>query len=232
MMNALYKLDDFLMVQRARLKNYLHYKRGARRKFIYELHHLFLSRRQEFGVHQFYQNYPPLGIRGERDSLNRQAVYGLGEILRPDMEVLDIGSNVGFFSILLADRVKHIHLLEYEPQLVEIARRVAEKEGKHNVTCICEDFKQFDSERKFDFIFSFAVHWWVGMPRGDYVNKVRSHLKDGGLMLFESHKLDSFGEVSDIEKTLREDGSLRIIRKGTTDDDFGGPRDFFLVAVA
>jgi 2-polyprenyl-3-methyl-5-hydroxy-6-metoxy-1,4-benzoquinol methylase len=230
-LKALYRLDDFLMVLRSRIKNYTEYRSGRRPEFNYNLFRLFLAKRQGFGVYQFYQSYPPLGIRGVRDTLNRQHVYGLDAILGPDMEVLDIGSNVGFFSIALADSVKHVDLLEYERELVDIAQLLADKEGKKNVTCICGDFKEFAPAKKYDLVFSFAIHWWVGMSRPDYLSKIRSHLKDGGLILIESHTLE-YGQISDIETTLRQDESLRILRKGTTDDQSGGLRDFFLVTPA
>lgn len=229
--SSLYRLDDFLMVLRSRVKNYIEFKAGNRSEFAYNIYNLFLRRRQGFGVFQFYQSYPPLGIRGARDTLNRQHVYGLEEILKPDMEVLDIGSNVGFFSIFLASKVKHVDLLEHERELVNIAQLLKEKEGRENVTCICGDFKEFEPKKTYDLIFSFAIHWWVGMPRADYLDKIKSHLKDGGLILIESHTLE-YGQISDIETTLQQDDSLRILRKGTTDDQSGGLRDFFLVTTA
>lgn len=228
-MKAVYRVDDHLMILRSRIKNYLAFKGGNRSEFVYNIYTRFFRRRQAFGVVQFYQSYPPLGIRGVRDTLNRRQIYGLDEILRPDMDVLDIGSNVGFFSMFLADEVRHVDLLEYEPDLVEIAQLVKNKEKRTNIECVRGDFKDFRPGKKYDLIFSFAIHWWVGMSRVEYVEKLKSHLKDdGGLILIESHTLE-YGQVSDIETTLREDGSLRIVRKGTTDDQLGGLRDFFLV---
>jgi cyclopropane fatty-acyl-phospholipid synthase-like methyltransferase len=231
LIRILYWIDERLMISRARFKNWVEYRTGRRTRFNYDIFKLFLRRRQGFGVHQFYQSYPALGIRGARDTLNRQHVYGLQDILKPDMDLLDIGSNVGFFSIALADRVKQVDLLEYEPELAEIASLLKDKEGKDNVTSICGDFKAFDPGKKYDLIFSFAIHWWVGLSLGEYLKRIRSHLKEQGLILIESHTL-TYGQVSDVETELASDSSLRVLRKGTTDDQSGGLRDFFLVTPA
>jgi SAM-dependent methyltransferase len=230
-LRALYRIDERVMIMRARLKNWVEYRTGRRSQFNYRICKLFFRRRQGFGVHQFYQSYPALGINGARGTLNRQRAYGLNEVLTPDMEVLDIGSNVGFFSIALADRVKHVDLLEFEPELTEIATLVAEKEGKDNVTCICGDFKEFAPDKKYDVIFSFAIHWWVGLSRPDYLQKIASHLKEDGLILIESHTL-RHGQISDIEAELKCNPSFHVMSKGTTDDQSGGLRDFFWVSRA
>jgi hypothetical protein len=42
----------------------------------------------------------------------------------------------------------------------------------------------------------------------------------------------TYGQVSDVETELASDSSLRVLRKGTTDDQSGGLRDFFLVTPA
>jgi len=228
LIKPLFKIDGLLMLIRARIKNYVRYKRGERKEDSYLLHKMFLSEKQRFGVVLFYQSYPPLNISGLRDTLSRYNHYGLDKILKKDMDVLDIGSNTGFFSIFIANKIRHIDLLEYNESLTKIASFLSKKEGKNNVKCICEDFKKFKPEKKYDLIFSFAVHGAIGIDLKEYLEKVKSYLKPNGMILIESHSL-KWDENSDIALAIKKDSSFEILKKGTIDDHLGAIRQFFLV---
>ena len=143
---------------------------------------------EQFGTRGlFYQSLPVWGIKGRRPTDLRIREYGLDSIVA-GKRVLDIGCNTGFLDIALTDKAKYITGIEYNQKLVDIANIVKDKMGLTNVTFAQGDFNKYVAPDKFDVIFSFAVHMWIGMDPDAYVEKLLGLLDEHGYIIFESQK--------------------------------------------
>ncbi|MDD2236227.1 MAG: class I SAM-dependent methyltransferase [Kiritimatiellae bacterium] len=155
-----------------------------------ELLRLLSSEQQQFGRGGFYQSFPQLGITGQRPTDKRMSTYEMKALLTPEMSVLDIGSNCGFFALTLAPLVHSITGVELNPRLVQIARKTKEYLGTANAEFIASPFEQWNAgERQWDVVLSFAVHLWVRMPFEMFAAKLLTLLKPGGILLLESHNI-------------------------------------------
>lgn len=145
----------------------------------------------DYGEGYFYQGYPPLLIRGLRDTEFRFRLYNLDSILNSDMSLLDIGCNTGFLSLMTAKRCAHVDAFDNNPFLIRIAERCRAFEGFRNVAFSCCSFDEFKTDSKYDVVLSLANHYTFDgnmRPRfRDYMEKIRKMMKDGGQLIFESH---------------------------------------------
>lgn len=111
------------------------------------------------------------------------------------MEILDIGANAGFLSIAVAQRVKHVDAVELNPYQVAIGSEVAKWLKVDNIIFHCCDFMQFESEKNYDVVMSYANHHTVDgnmVPElRRYFLKLHRMLKKRGLLLFETHCFDN-----------------------------------------
>jgi len=201
-------------------------KKGLITKIEHELRKEFLSKIQDFGTDDFYQSYPPLHIPGKRNSLCRYSIYGLDKKLSKNTEMLDIGGNIGFFSLFLSRFVKSIDIVEFNTDLTEIGGKLKKYEKIKNVSINNTDFKIFKSKKKYDIVMSLAIHKWVGMDFDLYLEKIHSHLKKGGLLLLESHII-YYNQGDKILDNLDKNKYFKILEKGRIDDHDGQIRDFY-----
>ncbi|MBQ9360924.1 MAG: methyltransferase domain-containing protein [Lachnospiraceae bacterium] len=168
-----------------------------------------------FGGDTFYQSFPRFGICGERSTEMRLKKYKLEQYLHSDYDVLDIGCNVGFLDLSIADKVKEITALEYDENLSAYSRYIAKLLNIENVNYISGDFNDYDSQgKKYDCIFSFAVHIWIGMSPDDYSNRICSMLNDRGILLFESQNISGDKMYNKFCQSFIDRG-LSIIEKGS-----------------
>lgn len=210
----------------ASLSNRRLYKKGYIPELEFRLRKEFLKETEHFGTDDFYQSYPPLKISGKRNTLCRYKMYGLSEKLNKEQRVLDIGGNIGFFSIFLSRFVKSVDIVEQNSNLTNIGKKLLEHENLDNIKIINEDFKKFTKKEKYDLVFSLAIHKWVGMDFQDYLNKIHSLLKKDGLLLIESHIIYC-NKGDEIEGLIRKNKLFEIIEKGAIDDHDGKYREFF-----
>ena len=159
-------------------------------------HQCYLQRhnwRHSYAADYPYQGMERLGVSGIKPSDERFARYDIAEYLRPSDKLLDIGSNNGLWALSLAASVGHVDALEFNPYLVAIANIAKEHIGTDNVSFIPGDFVDFDTEEKYDVLCSLANHCTIdgnlSMGFEQYVAKVFSLLKPGGILLFESHNV-------------------------------------------
>lgn len=146
----------------------------------------------DFGEHNlYYEGYERLDLKGLRNTENRLKLYDMKSHLHKEDAVLDIGCNCGFLDITIAPLVKSIDGIEYNEGLLKYARRLSRIVGVQNTTFIQGDFKEFNTEKKYDLILSFAVHKWIGLPEREYFIKLKSFLSDKGEILFETHELET-----------------------------------------
>lgn len=210
----------------AQVINKNQYRRGLISDIEFQLRKDFLKEVEQFGTNDFYQSYPPLKISGKRDTLCRFKVYGLGDKLNSGDDVLDIGGNIGFFSLYLSRYVKSVDLVEENSNLTEIGRRLADHENITNLKIINNDFKKYIPNKKYDLIMSLAIHKWVGLEFDEYLKKIHSFLKKKGKLLLESHIIYE-GKGDYTESLLKENQLFEILEKGAIDDHEGQYREFF-----
>ncbi|GGI20996.1 hypothetical protein GCM10008066_26800 [Oxalicibacterium faecigallinarum] len=149
---------------------------------------------QQFGRGDLYQAHETWGIKGQRPTLQRLYEYGLEKWLPAHANVLDIGCNIGMFGLALSEKIKSYYGFDHNQLLIDIARQMANVRGIDNCQFECESFRDFtlrNKENKFNVVFSFAVHVWIGMSIADYAKAVYALLKPGGILIWESNRLDT-----------------------------------------
>ena len=159
-------------------------------------HQCYLQRRnwrQSYAADYPYQGMERLGINGIKPTEERLTRYDIAEYLGATDRVLDIGSNNGFWALALAARVGHVDGLELNPYLVTIANLAKEYLEIDNASFVAGDFVDFETSEKFDVVCSLANHCTIdgnlSMDFEQYIAKVFSLLKPGGILLFESHNV-------------------------------------------
>jgi SAM-dependent methyltransferase len=140
-----------------------------------------------------YQGMERLGISGIKPAEERLARYDIAQHLGATDRVLDIGSNNGFWALVLATTVAHVDGLEFNPYLVAIANLAKEHLGAHNASFIPADFVDYETSQTYDIVCSLANHCTIdgnlSMDFEQYIAKVFSLLKPGGFLFFESHNV-------------------------------------------
>lgn len=143
-----------------------------------------------FGGQVPYQSLEKIGMSGVRPSLYRIIKYGLNDILSAECDVLDIGCNVGFIDLSVADRVHSITGVEYDENLVKVADFVKDYMGIDNCLFENQDFDTWyvGNTKKYDIVFSFAIHHWLNLKSEEYISRLDSLLNKGGYICIESHE--------------------------------------------
>ena len=180
---------------------------------------LFQSEGQAFGRGKFYQSFEKLHIDGQRPTKYRFFSYGLDRLLNKEHSVLDIGCNCGFLSLFVSEYVKSIDGIELNQTLVDIANETKSFLGVNNCNFFCSDFSQFSTDKKYDVIFSFAVHHWINMPMSEYSAKLSDLLKQNGFVVFESQNIMSVDRDFEERVQLFCGDRFRIISSGEIIDD-------------
>lgn len=143
----------------------------------------------------FYQGWDRIKVSGARSTESRFESYDFAELLKEGMTVLDVGCNVGFLAMAVAERVKHLDAVELNPYLVAIGKDVSTFLGIENVSFHQMDFLEFKSSGKYDLIMSFANHKTIDGNMDpdlrDYFLRLYDMLEDDGVLLFETHQYDN-----------------------------------------
>ena len=220
------KLIGKIQAAIAQAYNYYYFRKKKIPKFEYKLRKHFLKKFHQFGTNDFYQSYPPLKIRGVRDTICRFKIYGLDKELTKKQVVLDIGGNISFFSAYISRYVSKIDVVEFDKSLTDIGEKLVKKERINNLKIHNIDFKKFYPGYKYDLILSLAIHKWVGMDFKSYLKRIHSFLKEDGKLLLESHGI-SYYEGDNLEDSLNKIKFFTIIKKDIIDDQQGRIREFF-----
>lgn len=149
----------------------------------------FVRSNQHFGGGRFYQSFEPLGIMGLRPTADRAECYKIDRYITPQLKVLDIGANTGFFSMYIANRVAAIDAIEVDDTLVSIGRDIAAYLRISNIRFLSMDIKKFDPPEKYDLIFAFAVHNWASESIDEFSLILEGLAKPGAVVFFESNSL-------------------------------------------
>jgi len=215
----------FLLKPLTKLEIMLEFKIRNIDKFEYKIMKEYLQSYEQFGEQIFYQTHPNIKLKGVRPTLCRYSMYGLEKYLNKNMEILDVGSNIGFFSLYVSEKVKSIDLLEVNPKLIKICEKATKYLNIKNTNSIHKDIKTFKPTKKYDIIFSFAVHDHIGMNLEKYLALLHSFLKKDGIVLIESHPRKDINELEDFVKNKQK--LFEVIENGITDDNMGKIRAFF-----
>ena len=142
----------------------------------------------------FYQGFDKIGIIGSRSTEKRFNEYNIGSLFSKNKNVLDIGSNCGFVSLYTSEFVKSVTGVEINPFLVKISNDTKEFLNIQNVKFVCSTFEEYNTEEKFDIVYSFANDSTIDNNTTfnfeEYIQKILFLLSLGGLLIFESQALD------------------------------------------
>lgn len=199
--------------------------------FLLRAMELFTRSRQQFGYDQFYQSFPKLGLRGQRPTQERIESYGLRDVLKKHMDVLDIGCNCGFFDLQIADMVQSVTGLEINHDLICLALETRDYFNIENCKFFEEDFKQWRAKRTYDMVFAFAILCWIGLKPQETANRLLELVASEGYILMESHNLQSKNRLEDFEQCVKvlSDHGMQIVKEGTICDDGSIQRKFVLL---
>ena len=177
-MNYLMELDELHLKLKAHLKN----QNEKWEHFIYS---------KQDG---FYQGLDKINIKGSRSTEKRFNEYNIGSLFSKNKNVLDIGSNCGFVSLYTSEFVKSVTGVEINPFLVKISNDTKEFLNIQNVKFVCSTFEEYNTEEKFDIVYSFANDSTIDNNTTfnfeEYIQKILFLLSSGGLLIFESQALD------------------------------------------
>ncbi len=183
------------------------------------LEQIFHRQSQNFGRGNFYQAYDEIGVSGQRPTEKRFEIYQLKKYLKPTDIVLDIGCNCGFFANYTASFVSKVDGIEINPTLCEIGSVTRTYLKRFHCTFYCSDFNNYVPIEKYNMIYSFAVHHWIGMDIKEYFNKLKLLLKPRGKIVFESQNLETVDKDFDEKVITIEKEGFRVLEKGDLKDD-------------
>lgn len=181
-----------------------------------------------------YQALGVVGVYGERPTEERFEHYGLGRLISSQDRVLDLGCNCGFMALYASLRTGcQADGVDLNPYMIEIGKEcVSFLRLDEKVRLWSADIKELEPERPYSVVFSFATHWtddeMYRVPLREHLEKCRSLLDVGGLLIFESHAADLskdefFGAMATI------DDLFKIESVGNSD---GGTRALFVLRKA
>ena len=108
---------------------------------------------------------------------------------------MDIGSNCGFFTLYASRFLNSSEGVEINPYLVRISNYTKEYLDIDNSEFHNLSFENFKPETKYDIVFSFAndetIDGNTKFNFCEYIMKISSLLKNGGLLIFESQAIDA-----------------------------------------
>lgn len=103
-------------------------------------------------------------------------------LMRPDMEVLELGCGTGSTALEHAPHVSHIEATDVSGAMIAIGREKAEQAGIHNVTFRQSGVEELDVERRYDMVL--ALNLLHLLPdRTAALTKIHQLLKPGGLFI-------------------------------------------------
>jgi len=222
--NMIFKLPLRILLNMRLTKDF---NKGKIDKFHYEIRKQWLFQDNQFGnIFGFYQTHPELNIQGYRPTLSRINNYGLLNYLCEGDEVLDIGGNVGFFSMYLSKFVKSVDVVEMNNDLVNIGLKTRDYLKIKNVEFFNEDIRSFKSDKKYDLVLTMAVHGHLGISLDQYLELVSNLVAPNGKILIESHlgedtALRLLSQLKELNK--------EIVNSGFTDDHLGLIRGFYII---
>ena len=143
----------------------------------------------DYGVGYYYQSSDKLGLRGLRNSLFRKKQLNI-EKLTIGKSILDIGTNSGFLLFELENNFKYALGIDYNPKLIEIAKKSKNYLNLNNIEFKIQDFQSNEINEKYDIILSLANHHTYDKgitSTKDYFEKILKIISQDGYLIFEGH---------------------------------------------
>lgn len=189
----------------------------------------------QYGFGYFYQGWDRVGITGARATEIRFNQYKLDSILKPYMQVLDIGANACMLTCAIAEKVAHVDALEFNPYQLAVGKDIAEYLNIKNISFIQADFQNYETNKTYDVILSCANHQTVDGNMApdllEYFEKLHNMLNENGILLFETHCFDN--ENPEFHRFMDSLSSLyKQMRKAPFSEQEiggGGPRIFYVL---
>ncbi len=142
----------------------------------------------------FYQGFDEIKIDGCRSTEKRFEEYNIEKYMSKQKSALDIGCNCGFFSLFVSKFLGHVTGIDINQYLVSIANDTKEFLKINNVNFVSSKFEKFQTDKKFDIIFSFANDSTIDNNTEfnfeEYLQKILNLLKNDGLLIFENQAID------------------------------------------
>ena len=158
----------------------------------------------DYGQSYYYQGFKRLSITGLRNTESRIKEMELTSIAK-GKNVLEIGSNAGFISLILANYASSVTAIENNPFLVEISNSCKKFLNQDNIKFVSTKFENYKINKQFDLVLSFANHSTIdnqiSLALNDYFFKCSKLLSQNGMIVFESHP-PGFEKPS-LENTLK-----------------------------
>lgn len=177
----------------------------------------------------FYQGLKRISITGQRPTEQRFKVYGIEKYLKKNYKVLDIGSNCGFFSLHVSKLVKSVDGIEMDPYMVEMGNKVKKYLKIKNCTFYRSTFEQFKTNKKYDFIMSFAVHRRVNYSLEKYIGMLHKMLNKNRYLIIESQDIKRVDKNFSNEMKQIIKGKYSLLKEGTLNDDGINDRIFMVL---
>ena len=163
-----------------------------------------------------YQGYEALGIKGKRPSGKRLEIYQLLDHLQPEVEGLEIGCNVGFFSLHLAAHLRSMDAFDIDGNYIALGNLVKKYRDIENVHLFRESVTNFQPQKSYGLVVCTAVHGWSGLQFASLVSLLEKSLLPGGILLFESHEIDAEKDWPEKRQSLLT--RFRLVDSGLIDD--------------
>lgn len=142
------------------------------------------------GLNEKPQGWNKLGIKGRRSVDDRMRLYDLP--LNKDMNVLDIGCNIGLLTLAISEQVKSILGIDTNPAYINIANQIKnEIENSNSMFMHANYVRTHFKSHSFDMILSLQIHYWIKIDLIEYILKIRSELKEKGYLVFESNNINT-----------------------------------------
>jgi SAM-dependent methyltransferase len=193
--------------------------------YLYEVKLLLYKKKLPFShSHYLYQTHPDIKMRGLRPTLSRFNNYKLDSLISKNTKVLDVGSNVGLFSLFIGNFSSSVKGIEINDELVYVSKILKSKLEITNVDFIQGDITSFDfMGETFDLILSFSIHRHLKIDLIEYVNIINKLLSPRGVLLLESHSDRTLEQFKNELHTIQ---GYNVIEFGITDDQSGDLRPF------
>lgn len=183
---------------------------------------------------KFYQSLDGVVSEDEarRPTTERLTKYGVLDVINKDTDILDIGCNAGFISLTAAKKAKSVLGLESEPELTNIANGAKSIVNQSNCEFQNIKFENFETTKKYDVIFTLAIHHWVKLGFVQFFDKVMKMMKQDSYLMFESHNIKNQAFDADIDgKIWYLNQFFKIVNHGheETDEKQKMDREFYLL---
>lgn len=127
---------------------------------------------------------------------------------------LDLGCGTGRMTLELAKRGRDMTGVDYSPEMLDIAREEAERQGLDSVLWLCQDMREFELYGTVDVVVSCLDsinHLSTPKDLDKCLNLVHNYLAPNGLFIFDINGRYKFENIySDNSYVMEEDGAVCI----------------------